>query len=85
LTELIKNGYEVYFYNKNFECDFIAKKENKLVAIQVCYELNNQNQKREFNGLKKLPFNVNNKIVLTYNQSDKFEDIEVISFWEFFS
>jgi len=25
LTELIKDSYEVYFYNKNFECDFITK------------------------------------------------------------
>jgi predicted AAA+ superfamily ATPase len=85
LTELIKEGYEVYFYNKNFECDFIAKKENKLLAIQVCYELNRENQKRELNGLKKLPFEVEEKIVLTYNQSEDLEGIRVVAFWEFFS
>ena len=85
LTELIKEGYEVYFYNKNFECDFIAKKDNRLLAIQVCYELNNENQKRELNGLKKLPFEVKEKIVLTYNQSKNLEGIRVVAFWEFFS
>jgi len=84
LTELIKEGYEVYFYNKNFECDFIVKKELKMVAIQVCYELNEQNQKRELNGLKKLPFEVDEKIVLTYNQSKTIEDIKILSFWEYF-
>ena len=84
-TELIKAGFEVYFYNKNFECDFIAKKENQTIAIQVCYELNERNRKREFNGLKKLPFNVNEKVLLTYNQvEDNDEGIKVIGFWEYF-
>jgi len=85
LTELLKQEYEVYFYNKNFECDFIAQKENKTVAIQVCYELTNENRKREFNGLKKLPFEVDEKIVLTYKQSEKSEEIRVVSFWEYFA
>jgi predicted AAA+ superfamily ATPase len=85
LTELIKAGYEVYFYNKNFECDFIAKKEEKTLAIQVCYELNDMNRKRELNGLKKLPFEVDEKILITYNQAQSIEDMKVISFWEFFA
>jgi len=86
LTELLKQGYECYFYNKNFECDFIVKKEEKIVAIQVCYELNDNNRKREFNGLKKLPFHVDEKILLTYNQAeDSHDDIKVMSFWEYFS
>ncbi|MBU1958266.1 ATP-binding protein [bacterium] len=84
LTELIKDAYEVYFYNKNFECDFIVQKEGKTVAIQVCYELNEGNRKREFNGLKKLPFEVDEKYVITYNQSEIVEDMKVISFWKFF-
>lgn len=85
LTELIKEGYEVYFYNKNFECDFIAQKEGKTTAIQVCYELSDSNRKREFNGLKKLPFDVDEKVVITYNQSQKSSDgIEVFAFWEWF-
>jgi len=85
LTELIKEGYEVYFYNKNFECDFIAQKEGKTIAIQVCYELNDGNRKREFNGLKKLPFEVDEKIILTYNQEESVDDVRVVSFWEFFA
>ena len=84
-TELLKQEYEVYFYNKNFECDFIAKKENKTIAIQVCYELTNENIKREFNGLKKLPFEVDEKIVLTYNQSEESDEISIVSFWEYFA
>ncbi len=84
-TELLKQGFKVYFYHKNFECDFIAQKDNKRVAIQVCYELTEQNKKREFNALKKLPFEVDEKIVLTYNQSERSGDIKVESFWEYFA
>jgi hypothetical protein len=83
-TELIKYGYEIYFYNKNFECDFIAKKEDKIIAIQVCYELNLQNEKREMGGLVKLPFDVDEKYIITYNQTKKIDDIEVIPFYEYF-
>ena len=85
-SELIKNGYEVYFYNKDFECDFIVKKDEKLTAIQVCYELTLENQERELNGLRKLKFNLDERIVLTYNQSEiENEGIKIVSFWDYFS
>ena len=86
-TELFKRGYECYFYNKNYECDFIVKKNDKLVAIQVCYELNEQNKKREFDGLKKLKFDVDKKLIITYNQQEEIDKdgIEVVSFWSYFS
>ena len=88
-SELIKKGFEVYFYNKTNECDFIAKKEGKTIALQVCYELNEQNKTREVNGLLKLPFKVDKKYIITYNQdnkilqSDNLKDIKVFSFWEY--
>ncbi len=84
LTELIKSGYEVYFYNKNFECDFIAKNDKHTIAIQVCYELNDTNRKRELNGLNKLPFDVDEKIVVTYDQFEEVDGVKVIGFWEYF-
>ena len=83
-TELIKAGYEVYFYNKNFECDFIAIKEGKSVAIQVCYALHDKNRKREVGGLSKLPFEVDEKCIITYNQSETIDNIAVVKFWEYF-
>jgi len=83
-TELIKAGYEVYFYNKNFECDFIAIKDAKTIAIQVCYELHDQNRKREIGGLVKLPFEVDAKYIITYNQSDTLDTIKIVKFWEYF-
>ncbi len=84
-SELVKNGYEVYFYNKDVECDFIAIKDNCKIALQVAYELNEDNLKRELNGLKKLPFNVDKKYIITYNQEKNLKDnIKAVSFWKFF-
>ena len=84
-SELQKIGYEIYFYNKERECDFIVRKDNKTIVIQVCYELNDQNINREINGIKKLPFNVDERYIITYNQNlPSFENIKIVSFWEYF-
>jgi len=85
-TELIKGGYEIYFHNKDFECDFIVKKNEKLIAIQVCYELTKENRERERRGLLKLKLNLDEKILLTYNQNETENDtIKTIAFWDYFS
>ncbi|MEA3370452.1 MAG: ATP-binding protein [Campylobacterota bacterium] len=84
-SELQKRGYDMYFYNKETECDFIVKKDERIIAIQVCYELNEQNRAREMNGITKLPFHLDEKHIITYNQNEKIADIEVVSFWEYFS
>jgi len=89
-SELLKRGFEIYFYNKESECDFIAKKEERTIAIQVCYELSDQNKTREINGILKLPFEVDEKYIITYNQgqssleNDSIANIHVVSFWEYF-
>ena len=82
-SELQKQNYEIYFYNENFECDFLVKKENQIIAIQVAYELNDFNFDREIKGLKKLPFKAE-KYIITFNQEELFEDIKITSFYEFF-
>ena len=83
-TELLKSGFELYFFNKNYECDFIAKKDNKLTAIQVSYEINEKNIKRELNGLKKLSINCDEKYIITYNESKEIDNIKIVPFWKFF-
>lgn len=85
-SELIKsNKVEIYFYNTDYECDFILKTQSELIAIQVVYELTPANKEREINGLLKAAklFNINNKKIVTYNISSKINDIEVMSFVEF--
>ena len=85
-TEFKKRGYKIYFYNKGFECDFICKKDKKLIAVQVCYELTAHNRQREFKGLEKLKLEVSRKLLITYNQNDESQQgIEVVAFWDLFS
>lgn len=83
-SELQKRDFQIYFYNKDFECDFIVKKDNLIIAIQVCYEINEQNRIRELNGLIRLPFKVDEKYIITYKQNDILEDIKIVPFWEYF-
>lgn len=83
-SELLKRDCEIYFYNKDFECDFIVKKDNLIMAIQVCYELNEQNKTREINALLKLSFKVDKKYIITYKQNDTLDDVVVIPFWKYF-
>ncbi len=87
-SELLKAGNELYFFNKEFECDFIIKnQDNSLAAIQVCYELTDQNEKRETRALNKMEklFNVKSKLIITYNQEDTLADLKVIPFWKYFN
>ncbi|MEA1913713.1 MAG: ATP-binding protein [Campylobacterota bacterium] len=87
-TELMKQNYEIYYFNKDFECDFICKKEEQIIAIQVCYELTHQNKDREVNGLKKLKLKCDKKIIITYDNADELEnidDIDIVNFWDYFS
>lgn len=83
-----KNKNIFYFQDKN-ECDFVVKEKDKITqAIQVCYELNRENQNREINGLLEAlnKFKLKEGLILTYNQEDKFviEDkiIKAIPAWK---
>ncbi|MBP7497189.1 MAG: ATP-binding protein [Bacteroidales bacterium] len=88
-TELIKKGLEeIYFYNENKECDFIIKKGKDLIAIQVAYELNEQNRAREIKSLEYSmdKLKINKAYIITYNIKEELNDrIEVVPFWLFFS
>jgi predicted AAA+ superfamily ATPase len=62
-----------YFSDGNSECDFIFKLDDDYLAIQVCYEMNGDNQEREINGLLAALkfFNLSEGIILTVDQTDK--------------
>jgi predicted AAA+ superfamily ATPase len=62
-----------YFSDGNSECDFIYKLDDDYLAIQVCYEMNGDNQEREINGLLAALkfFNLSEGIILTVDQTDK--------------
>ncbi|MCF6240445.1 MAG: ATP-binding protein [Bacteroidales bacterium] len=58
------------------EIDFIIKTDKKITAIQVCYELNDENLKREISSLQLMDKHMNNtkkelKIIVMYNNVSK--------------
>ena len=74
--ELRRAGKEVFYFKGNNECDFLVKEKNAITAaIQVCHELNEDNKKREINGLVEAleKFDLPEGTILTYNQEDKLE------------
>lgn len=81
---------QIYYFDENGECDFIAFKKNKIAEIvQVCFDLNPDNLKREINGLKKAmkAFDQKTAVIITSDQKDSFgEDgyqINVIPAYEY--
>ena len=86
-NELVNRGYdEISFARIKEECDFIARKDGKFHAFQVCHTLTPLNQNREFAGFNvtKNAVNFSSKTLITYDMSDVVEDIQVVPFWDFF-
>ena len=88
-NELFKQNSEIYFLKNCTECDFVTIKNNSPKnIIQVCYNLNKNNQDREITGavaaLKY--FNKENAVILTDNiektiEIDEFK-LMVIPTWK---
>lgn len=52
LIELLRRKKTVYFFKEHKECDFITDDEGTITsAIQVCFELTQENREREIAGL----------------------------------
>jgi predicted AAA+ superfamily ATPase len=77
---------EITFVNNTGECDFLVKTGFDYKAFQVCYQLTPTNQKRECAGFSRIAGQIalSRKIILTYNQEQKIDDIEVIPAWKYF-
>ena len=87
--ELKRRGHELYYFKEKGECDFLVKEKNKITnAIQICYELNDENIDREVNGLVEAMKKFNHKegLILTYDNEDEIikDDlkIKVIPVWK---
>lgn len=77
LENMVFNSIEdAYFYEGKHECDFLLKKELEITrAIQVCYELNEDNREREINGLIEAcrQHKLKKGLLLTYDQEESFQ------------
>ncbi|MBQ3191702.1 MAG: ATP-binding protein [Bacteroides sp] len=82
-NELCNKGYEnISFDNSKGECDFIAWKDGNVHAFQVCYELNEHNKSRELNGFSIPQLSLASKTLITFNQKEEIEGIQIVPLWE---
>lgn len=68
-----RQGKEIAYFNEKKECDFIISEKGKVrEAVQVCYEINEDNLKREIDGLTEAMkfLKLKNGRIITFNQSD---------------
>jgi len=89
--ELTKKGKNIFYYSSNYECDFlIIKNEGVREAIQVCYDISEQDTKdREERGLldacKK--FKLKRGTIITHSEELRYKidgiNIEVVPAYKF--
>lgn len=67
---------EIYYFQNAGECDFVVKEKNQFVAaVQVCYNITDDNFNREYNGLVEALklLKLQKGVLVTFNQRDTFE------------
>ncbi len=70
----LNNDYEVFYYTGKKECDFLIVKNKEVKkAVQVCYELNEDNREREIGGLAEAmeKFKLKEGLLLTNSQEEE--------------
>jgi predicted AAA+ superfamily ATPase len=79
----------IFYFQKKKECDFVVKEGTEIVkAVQVCYELNEDNKNREVEGLIEAmeEFQLQKGLILTYAQEDelrvKNKKIKILPVWK---
>lgn len=76
-----------YYQNKDSECDFVVKWNEEIIgAVQVCWELNQDNLQREVKGIKAamLEMGLAKGYLISYDQEDQLGDISVVPAWKWF-
>lgn len=71
----------LFYFRENRECDFVVFEDRKCkMLIQVCEELNNDNLKREMDGLQEAMkfFGMNEGYILTLDQKDELRQKDTI-------
>ncbi len=85
-NKLRRDFTEIYYFkDSNSECDFMIKQNEQIVqAVQVCWEINNDNMAREINGIKNAIAKTGalEGTIITNNQEDKLDGINLIPAWK---
>ena len=89
-SALKRQGYEVYYFEEERkECDFVLCHHNHPEAVvQVCLELNSDNEARELGGLKQAmsSFGFTEGLILTDHQEDEIHQdghtVHIVPAWK---
>ena len=88
-NEFVKHNKNIFYTKNGYECDFLVFENNKIQEIiQVCFDLNQQNEKREYKGILTAAkyFNLNHGILITESEEKKIKidgvDISVVPAWK---
>ena len=88
-VNLRKKHSDIFYFQEKGECDFVIKEGTKVTkAVQVCFDLNEDNRDREIGGLLEAleKFNLKDGLILTYKQDDELsinnKKIKVLSVWK---
>lgn len=87
--ELKRRNKDIYYHRNAYECDFLIKEKNKVVnAIQVTKQLDDNNIKREINGLVEAmdAYNLKTGTIITFDMDGEktIEDktVKIVSTWK---
>ena len=87
--ELRRRNEQIYYHRKKYECDFLIVRKNRIsLAIQVTKELNDENEKRELNGLLEVmnEYKLKESILLTEEQEEERiiegKKVKIIPVWK---
>lgn len=71
--ELIRRGYQCFFFRNKKECDFVAHRNKERLIVQACFELNEKNEEREIEGILDAMdfFKKDEGLILTFDQEKK--------------
>lgn len=76
---------EFIWGNSLLDIDFLVKNNNEFIKIQVCYQLNEQNKKREVGNLIKTKLNGKNIIIYLENKlKENVNNIQIINILDLF-
>ncbi|MFH1652516.1 MAG: ATP-binding protein [Pseudomonadota bacterium] len=87
--ELKRRGYEIYYHDGKGECDFVVKGDKgEIECLQVSFEINENNKRREIDGLVEACKENGLKIgkIITFDDESEIESngisIKMIPFWK---
>ncbi|MGM5488093.1 MAG: ATP-binding protein [Nanobdellota archaeon] len=85
--ELRRRYRDIYYFKEENECDFLIKEKDGIsLAVQACFDLNDNNLKREIEGLRSAVNKTRAKgIIITLDQEDVIDNVSLVPAWKYFS